>query len=246
MRNVRLTPVRIEHIEGAGYALHFFAGWPEPNQQLYAQITSTVSGFQGTLVKWTYAPEFNARGIYISAIPLKQMQRAIQGHDDETVSLNDLRNEFAAFCASARAIVQAGRGLSVSASPPSEENWDESFGASSQYDIFLVARPEIFKGEPKSNADEHLHIGISEDEWITLSNANIDTLPVVLADFILALRQRYDTIRVPASETQALSIHVRQFASDLGGRDKTSLDKLGSIFERASDSHLGVIFQPRD
>ncbi len=65
-------------------------------------------------------------------------------------------------------------------------------------------------------------------------------------DFILALRQRYDTIRVSASETQTLSTDVHQFASDLGGRYKSSLHKLGAIFERASDRHLGVVFQPRD
>src|SRR5262249_5831863 len=69
IRSATVYPIAIEHIEGFGYALHFYIGWTSPSPELVSKLTDIVQSFEGAFLQWTSKPDFNNRGIYISALP---------------------------------------------------------------------------------------------------------------------------------------------------------------------------------
>lgn len=245
--DVVVQPLGIEQIEGGGVGLSFYVGWGEVAPTTYSQVNKVVEQFRG-LLEWSARPEFNGRGVFISALPMEQARRSFRGeHTVKQVLLRDLGEEMERFCKFTQEALKDAN----EASHPNEEL---GLGAEpfedSEYRVFLVSKPEQFIGSPTSSSDRMLHFGITEDEWLVLSSEadqSLGSLSTIEATFLSSLKQRYETVRLMPDDVVALSNGLADWES---GAPRASLrqaiQKVRRILLEASKKKLGVVFEPHD
>lgn len=245
--NVVIQPLGVEHIEGGGVGLTFYVGWGEVAPITYSQVSKIVEQFQG-LMKWSARPEFNNRGMFISAMPVEQARRAFRGESAvQKVSLKDLSSEMERFCEFTRGslesvepILNNSKELELSA-----ERFEES-----EYRVFLVANPEQFSGSPTSPADQVLHFGITNDEWLLLSgglNDSVGSSSTVQVSFLSRLRERYERVKLTRDDVGILNVELASLQSSVpAAKLKDAIRKLRRILDEASEKNLGVFLEPND
>jgi hypothetical protein len=246
MGNVDVRSVSLESVEGLGLGIHFSIDWGEPSPACVSELSKIIRGFSGRL-KWMIEPEFNNRGVIVSALPFRSIHSENRHAQSSTVSIGDLQEEVSRFSQFAHALIEkSGMRTGATIEQPFEVGDDDD----SIYRVLLVADPIHFQGIPTSIYDRALRVVISKADQHILCRY-LKTQNTADAGFVdpvlLGICNRYDTVTIIPEEISAVQNRIASESTKASDETlQMTFRKLSWILEHAARDRLGLIMQPRD
>lgn len=236
-------------IRDCGWGASFAVVWPASDAPAAYRLAAEVRRFPGKL-RWAAAPDFNDRGIVISAFPAPNEPRFDRVGREFTQG--QLQEEVAEFGRYIRHTIEVGgiRTTGVAMHIDAEK----AFGPSA-YDIYLVKDPErlgfdseTFELLPTSPEDRHLYVFLLDSDLAALR----PVIDVSTGEIVQSIRDVFAKIFFGHLRVVILPGQLRALRAVLDGLAPVvsnpfasrAIDHLREIVAEASACDLSVILEP--